>query len=140
MPHREVQANLMGCCDGDIPDEEIVVSEILIHMIASDVSVACGVKLDTKEVHGITSDLERVSCGDCRIKWLHYVNEQLQSDLAKEKEKVRVAEQATGMVRSELRRATLEVGRQRRQIRHLRESLDYELGRGGRHYYPVPRH
>jgi hypothetical protein len=64
------------CCNGDIP----VIDEI-VHMIASEWSVACGVKLDDGKIHLIVSDIDEVSCGDCRIKWLLFVSDERQATI-----------------------------------------------------------
>lgn len=124
-----------------MPDKDAVV-----HMYPADGITACDTKLDDGTIHLITGNLAGVSCKDCRINALTYYNEQLaferdelKADVIGLKEKARVAEQATGMVRRELRHTTRNLGRERSTTRQLRESLDYERN-GYRGYRPVPRY
>lgn len=122
------------CCNGDIPDEEP------IHMFVDAGYVACDTNIWDGRISRTTGDFKKVTCDDCRIKYGEYVIKQqeeqiadLSEELARQREKVRVAEQATGMVRRDLRRATLRVFEQEKTIRALRQDIDHL--RGGSQYY-----
>lgn len=96
----------------------------VVHMYLGAEPTVCDTKIDDGGIHLITGNLAAVSCSDCRIKTLVYYNEQLQGMVNKEKEKVRVANQATSMVRTELRTAHRVNSRQRDEIRRLREDIE----------------
>jgi len=118
-----------------LPDKDAVV-----HMYPADGMTACDTKLDDGRIHLITGNLAGVSCSDCRINTLTYYNEQLQAEVDKQKEKVRVAEQATSMVRRDLRAANQRVNNREQVIRHLRQEVDYLSGRSGpARLYPYDR-
>jgi hypothetical protein len=104
------------CCNGDVANAEVYDETIVVHMIASEgLGMACFIKTDDGRVHGATSDLDQVTCGTCKIKWLEYVVSQLERNLEKYKG-------VTEDYQSEVRRLTAERNR-------LRHSLSYYQGR-----------
>ena len=108
-----------------MPDKDAVV-----HMYPAEGMTACDTKLDDGRIHLITGNLAGVSCSECRIKTLTYYNEQLQSDLAKKVEELRVSKQAyTSCLREvgNLLRRREEDGR---MMRRMREEIEY-LRQGG---------
>lgn len=143
-----------GCCDGDIPTEEPLADwekellkpdpNLVIHIYPAEGMTACDIKLDDGNTHAVNSKIENVSCGDCRINYLTYVNEQLQAEVAREKENARIAQQAsTGWHREvvNLRRRRESdantIRQMREDIAYLRDGGYYERGHSG--YPPVRR-
>jgi len=112
----------------------------LVHMYPAEGMTACDTKLDDGRIHLITGNLAGVSCSDCRIRTLTYYNEQLQSDLDKKKEELRVSQQAYTSQHRELinlrrrRKQDAEfIRRQGEELRELRNSDPYRLHRFDRY-------
>lgn len=108
----------------------------VVHIYPAEGMTACDIKLDDGKTHAVNSNIEAVSCGDCKINYLNYVNVEQHRQIEALKEKVRVFEQATTMVRRDLRNARRRIDTQAITIRSLRQDVEYL--RGGPQYYVDP--
>lgn len=145
------------CCNGDIPAEEPLADwerELLapdpnqvIHIYPAEGMTACDIKLDDGKTHAVNSNIQVVSCGDCKVNYLNYVNVEQHRKIEELKEKLRVSQQAYTAQHREVvnlrRRREVDartMHRMREDIDHLRDDGLYEtaIARDGS-YYPVRR-
>lgn len=110
----------------------------VVHFYTGDPSLRCNIELSDGRTHKITSEIEDVSCGDCKIIYLAEQNRKLNEDLAEKREELRVSKQAytfQHQVLTDLRRRCEE---DQQQIRRMRVEIDYL--KGHRDIYYVDPH
>lgn len=103
----------------------------VIHLWSATPEGRCDIDLSDGKMHVVNAKIENVTCRNCRLLYLTAENKRLQ-------EKVRVAEQATGMVRDQLRSAQRHSESRLLHARRLQEELN--RSRGEVRYYPVDRY
>lgn len=108
------------CCNGDIP--------VYTHMIVDAGAIACNVDINNGDSHVVSTDLEKVDCEECRLKWLEYVYEQQVRVIADQKKVIE--EHADNLRFARMQNETFRTAKLERDqiIRDLRRELANQNG------------